>query len=191
MRCHRLIAIVLVVAAGAFAADPTILRRHVPDVPPQPENLTVGAKGASDRPVFGVGDSQAKQLKGIARYGELTVATRSPLIVTTASGRRSTTNTGQRSISSMGKDEFVITTSWRANTASPSASSRSFWSKTEPLAWLGAPSAYPLTESRQHLATMCNLPKPISAIVTPSVSHHPSDWLKTHERTTAHPRAPL
>ena len=44
MRCHRLIAIVLVVAAGAFAADPTILRRHVPDVPPQPENLTVAPK---------------------------------------------------------------------------------------------------------------------------------------------------
>ncbi|HEY2014096.1 MAG TPA: cupin domain-containing protein, partial [Bryobacteraceae bacterium] len=30
--------------------------------------------GASYKPIFGVGDSQANQLKGIARYGELTVA---------------------------------------------------------------------------------------------------------------------
>ncbi len=74
MRCHRLIAIVLAAASGLFAADPTFLRRYIPDVPPQPDDLTVGAKGASYKPVFGLGDSQAKQLKGIARYGELTVA---------------------------------------------------------------------------------------------------------------------
>ncbi len=28
----------------------------------------------------------------------------------------------------------------------------------------------------------------MSAIVAPSVSHRPNDWLKTHERPTAHPR---
>ncbi len=73
MRCHRLIAIVLAAASGLFAADPTFLRRYIPDVPPQPDDLTAGGRGASYRPVFGAGDSQAKQLMGIARYGELTV----------------------------------------------------------------------------------------------------------------------
>ena len=73
MRCHRLIAIVLAAASGLFAADPTFLRRYIPDVPPQPDDLTAGGKAAFYRPVFGVDDSQAKQLKGIARYGELTV----------------------------------------------------------------------------------------------------------------------
>jgi mannose-6-phosphate isomerase-like protein (cupin superfamily) len=61
-------------ASGMFAADPTFLRRRIPDIQPQPDDLTSGGKGASYRPAFGVGDSQSKQLKGIARYGELTVA---------------------------------------------------------------------------------------------------------------------
>ena len=68
------IVILLAAASSLFAADPTFLRRYVPDVPPQPDDLTAGAKGSSYRPAFGIGDSQAKQLKGIARYGELTVA---------------------------------------------------------------------------------------------------------------------
>jgi len=74
VRFHRSIAMVLAAAYGMFAADPTFLRRYIPDVQPQPDELTAGGKGASYRPVFGVGDSQAKQLKGIARYGELIVA---------------------------------------------------------------------------------------------------------------------
>src|SRR5579884_2096718 len=66
-----------VVAAAALwlhAADPTFLRRHVPDLPPAPSDLTDNSTGASYRPVFGAGDPQANQLKGIARYGELTVS---------------------------------------------------------------------------------------------------------------------
>jgi len=74
VHCHRLIAVMLAVASSAFAADPTFLRRYIPDIQPQPDDLTAGGKGASYRPAFGVGDSQARQLKGIARYGELTVA---------------------------------------------------------------------------------------------------------------------
>ena len=74
MRCHRLIAVVLAAGSGLLAADPTFLRRYIPDVQPQPDDLTATGKGATYRPVFGVGDSQARQLKGIARYGELTVA---------------------------------------------------------------------------------------------------------------------
>jgi mannose-6-phosphate isomerase-like protein (cupin superfamily) len=43
-------------------------------VQPRPDDLTAHAKGASYKPLFGVGDPDASQLKGIARYGELTVA---------------------------------------------------------------------------------------------------------------------
>jgi mannose-6-phosphate isomerase-like protein (cupin superfamily) len=66
--------IVLALAAcGLFAADPTFLRQRIPDIQPQPDDLTAGGKGVSYRPAFGVGDPQAKYLKGIARYGELSV----------------------------------------------------------------------------------------------------------------------
>ena len=63
----------LLVASSLYAADPTFLRRAVADVEPRPDDLTAGAKAAVYRPLFGIGDSQATQLKGIARYGELTV----------------------------------------------------------------------------------------------------------------------
>ena len=56
----------------AFAADPTFLRRSVETIQPQPDELTAGAQKASYRPIFGIGDPDSRQLKGIARYGELT-----------------------------------------------------------------------------------------------------------------------
>ena len=66
--------VVLLFAAGCgFGADPTFLRRSVPAVQPQPDDLTANATAASYKPAFGIGDSQARQLKGIARYGELTI----------------------------------------------------------------------------------------------------------------------
>ena len=71
---HRLIAFLLAAASGLVAADPTFLRRYLGDIQPRPDDLTLDAKGASYRPVFGAGDPQARQLKGIARYGELTLA---------------------------------------------------------------------------------------------------------------------
>jgi len=74
VRRFRLIAIALAAASGLFAADPTYMHRFIPDVQPQADDLTAGAKGATYRPAFGVGDPQARQLKGVARYGELTVA---------------------------------------------------------------------------------------------------------------------
>lgn len=60
-------------ALGLEAADPTFLHRDIPNVQPQPDDLTRGARRAFYRPAFGMGDAQANQLKGIARYGELTV----------------------------------------------------------------------------------------------------------------------
>jgi mannose-6-phosphate isomerase-like protein (cupin superfamily) len=65
---NKLLPAFLAVSA-LFAADPTFLRRYIPDIQP-----VDAGKGASYRAAFGVGDPQAKQLKGIARYGELTVS---------------------------------------------------------------------------------------------------------------------
>ena len=74
MRIAECIVIGLAAASLTTAADPTFLVRHIPDVPSIADDLTTGSSGASYRPVFGAGDSQARQLKGIARYGELTIA---------------------------------------------------------------------------------------------------------------------
>ncbi len=63
----------LIAASTLAAADPTFLRRRVSEITPQPDDLTVNATAASYRPFFGAGDPQAKLLKSVARYGELTV----------------------------------------------------------------------------------------------------------------------
>jgi mannose-6-phosphate isomerase-like protein (cupin superfamily) len=60
-------------ALAASGADPTFLKRSIATTAPQPDDLTNGAKGASYRPLFGAGDSQARNLKSVARYGELSV----------------------------------------------------------------------------------------------------------------------
>ena len=74
MNTGKILGIGLAAASVVFAADPTFLRRYLPDVQPCAYDLTANASGATYRPAFGIGDSQASQLKGIARYGELTVA---------------------------------------------------------------------------------------------------------------------
>lgn len=74
MRFVKFIGIGLAAASLALGADPTFLRRYLPGVQPAPDDLTANSKGASYQPALGVGDSQANQLKGIARYGQLTVA---------------------------------------------------------------------------------------------------------------------
>jgi mannose-6-phosphate isomerase-like protein (cupin superfamily) len=63
----------LVVPALLSAADPTFLRRSVSAIQPHSDDLTAGAAGTLYRPIFGAGDPDGRQLKGIARYGELTV----------------------------------------------------------------------------------------------------------------------
>jgi len=58
----------------AFAADPVFLRRQLQDVKPKPDDLTAaGSQAASYKPLFGAGDADADQVKGVARYGEVTV----------------------------------------------------------------------------------------------------------------------
>jgi mannose-6-phosphate isomerase-like protein (cupin superfamily) len=69
------LAVLFVVSSCLFAADPIFLRRQVADVKPQPDDLTAAsAKAASYKPLFGMGDQDVAQLKGVARYGELTVS---------------------------------------------------------------------------------------------------------------------
>jgi len=73
MNVKRL-AILLAVASCLFAADPIFLQRQVQNVQPKPDDLTAAsAKAASYKPLFGIGDQDVDQLKGVARYGELTV----------------------------------------------------------------------------------------------------------------------
>jgi mannose-6-phosphate isomerase-like protein (cupin superfamily) len=68
------LAILCAVSSCLFAADPALLRRQVSDAKPRPDDLSAaGSKGASYKPLFGMGDRDADQLKGVARYGELTV----------------------------------------------------------------------------------------------------------------------
>ena len=64
---------VLLFALTCAAADPTFLRRSAMEVQPKHDDLTRDARGTSYRPLFGAGDPDARHLKGIARYGELTV----------------------------------------------------------------------------------------------------------------------
>jgi mannose-6-phosphate isomerase-like protein (cupin superfamily) len=73
-RSLRLIGNWVAVSALAVAADPTYLRRYIPDMKPVQDELTANSKGALYQAIFGVGDSQAGQLKGITRYGQLTVS---------------------------------------------------------------------------------------------------------------------
>lgn len=67
----RLLPVIFVVFR-ASGADPTFLRRSTGEIDPKPDHLT--SRTASYKPIFGIGDSQADQLKSVARYGELTVA---------------------------------------------------------------------------------------------------------------------
>lgn len=63
----------LALLSVAFAADPTFLMRRVGSVAPKPDDLTKEATGVAYRPLFGAGDADARHLKSVARYGELTV----------------------------------------------------------------------------------------------------------------------
>src|SRR5271169_869216 len=74
MRSIKRLTVVFAASTCLFAADPIFLRRQVSDVRPQPDELTDNAKQASYKPLFGIGDKDAGQLQGVARYGELTVA---------------------------------------------------------------------------------------------------------------------
>jgi len=64
---------VFLISIVAGAADPTFLRRDFARIEPQPDDLSRDARGVEYRPAFGIGDRETKIVKGVARYGELTV----------------------------------------------------------------------------------------------------------------------
>jgi len=57
--------------AGERKVDPTFLRRHMPELKAQPSDVTTAT--CRYKPVFGAGDPDAHALRGIARFGEMTV----------------------------------------------------------------------------------------------------------------------
>ena len=76
IRAAAVLALLAALAAPAtaqdFHVDPTFLHRHLPDI-------AVGKAGLSSataawRPVFGEGDANSGILKGVSRFGELSVA---------------------------------------------------------------------------------------------------------------------
>lgn len=58
-------------ARGPRTIDPAFLHRSIDTVPAKPSDLSTPT--ARYKPLFGVGDSQPRLLKGIVRYGELIV----------------------------------------------------------------------------------------------------------------------
>jgi len=71
---RRLLTVLFASSISLLAADQIFMRRQVSDVKPQPDDLTAaGSNAASYKPLFGIGDQDADRLKGVARYGELTV----------------------------------------------------------------------------------------------------------------------
>ena len=65
------LALVLAMASAAAAADPAFLRRSVSEAREQPVDFS--ADKARYKPFFGVGDGHSQFLKGVVRFGELTV----------------------------------------------------------------------------------------------------------------------
>lgn len=68
--------VMILLAAGSVlgaeqGVDPTFLHRHVPEVAAKPSDLSTPT--CHVKPIFGAGDSVPGILKGVARYGELTV----------------------------------------------------------------------------------------------------------------------
>ena len=69
-------AVLLIVAqalalAQSHPIDPTFLRRHLTDLKEQPADFT--APGCHYKPVFGAGDPDSRLLRGITRFGHVTV----------------------------------------------------------------------------------------------------------------------
>ncbi len=51
--------------------EPTFLRRHVPDLPDRPSEITTPS--CRYKPIFGAGDSETRIVKSVARFGEVII----------------------------------------------------------------------------------------------------------------------
>jgi len=75
---HRAFLLTLALLAGALAAAgagrtvlPTWLHRHVPDIPERAADVSTPT--CHYRPIFGAGDSETRVMRGVARFGEVTI----------------------------------------------------------------------------------------------------------------------
>ncbi|MCX5643936.1 MAG: cupin domain-containing protein [Phycisphaerae bacterium] len=66
-----LLASITIASACAVAAEPAFLRWSVADIPEQSIDLSTAT--AHYKPIFGIADPNARNVKGIVRFGELTV----------------------------------------------------------------------------------------------------------------------
>jgi mannose-6-phosphate isomerase-like protein (cupin superfamily) len=64
--------LVSITVASVVVAEPTFLRRSVADIAEQSTDLSTAT--AHYKPIFGTGDPNAQNVKGVLRFGELTVA---------------------------------------------------------------------------------------------------------------------
>ncbi|MCL5279573.1 MAG: cupin domain-containing protein [Planctomycetes bacterium] len=71
-RCSTVVLLMGIAVANIVAAEPTFLRRSVADIAEQSTDLSTAT--AHYKPIFGVGDPNAQNVKGVLRFGELTVA---------------------------------------------------------------------------------------------------------------------
>jgi mannose-6-phosphate isomerase-like protein (cupin superfamily) len=60
-----------IAVASVVAAEPAFLRRSVADIAEQSTDLSTAT--AHYKPIFGVGDPNAQNVKGVLRFGELTI----------------------------------------------------------------------------------------------------------------------
>lgn len=67
-----LLASITVVSAYAAAAEPAFLRRSAAEIPEQ--SIALSTATAHYKPIFGMGDPNGQDVKGVVQFGELTVA---------------------------------------------------------------------------------------------------------------------
>jgi mannose-6-phosphate isomerase-like protein (cupin superfamily) len=70
-RCGTVVLLMSIAVASVVAAEPAFLRRSVADIAEQSSDLSTAT--AHYQPIFGVGDPNAHNVKGVVRFGELTV----------------------------------------------------------------------------------------------------------------------
>ena len=71
-RCGTVVLLMSIAVANVVAAEPAFLRRSVADIAEQSADLSTAT--AHYKPIFGVGDPNVQNVKGVLRFGELTVA---------------------------------------------------------------------------------------------------------------------
>jgi mannose-6-phosphate isomerase-like protein (cupin superfamily) len=70
-RCGTVVLLMSIAVASVATSQPAFLRRSVADIPERAADLSTAT--VHYKPIFGVGDPNAQNVKGVVRFGELTV----------------------------------------------------------------------------------------------------------------------